>query len=91
MLGRVVIKVSTDMKARPKDVIALLEKAAREQTSVQTTPPPLAVLETFTPDSLVFSLSLTLTNVNAGGRVKSELHIAILDAFREAGIYATLH
>ncbi len=91
MLGRVVIKVTTDMKAKPKEVIALLEKAAREQTSVQTTPPPLAVLETFTPDSLMFSLSLTLSNVNAGGRVKSELHIAILDAFREAGIYATLH
>jgi small-conductance mechanosensitive channel len=39
----------------------------------------------------MFSLSFTLSNVNAGGRVKSELHIAILDAFREAGIYATLH
>jgi len=91
MLGRVVIKVSTDMKADPKKVIAILEKAARDQSNVQATPAPLAVLETFTPDSLMFSLSLTLSNVNSGGRVKSELHISILDAFREAGIYATLH
>jgi len=91
MLGRVVIKVSTDMKASPKAVIEILEQVARGQPNVQEKPPPLAVLETFTPDSLMFSLSFTLSNVNAGGRVKSELHIAILDAFREAGIYATLH
>ncbi|WP_143149369.1 DUF3772 domain-containing protein [Hyphomicrobium sp. CS1BSMeth3] len=91
MLGRVVIKVSTDMKASPKAVIEILEQVARRQPNVQEKPPPLAVLETFTPDSLMFSLSFTLSNVNAGGRVKSELHIAILDAFREAGIYATLH
>ncbi|ODT21489.1 MAG: hypothetical protein ABS54_12665, partial [Hyphomicrobium sp. SCN 65-11] len=91
MLGRVVIKISTDMKASPKAVIEILEQVARRQPNVQEKPPPLAVLETFTPDSLMFSLSFTLSNVNAGGRVKSELHIAILDAFREAGIYATLH
>jgi hypothetical protein len=33
---------------------------------------------------------VTLSDVNAGRRVKSNLHIAILDALREAGIYATL-
>ena len=44
MLGRVVIKVSTDMKASPKAVIEILEKAARGQPNVQEKPPPLAVL-----------------------------------------------
>jgi small-conductance mechanosensitive channel len=91
ILGRLVLKVSTDMKAAPKAVIALLEKVAREQPLIQANPSPVAVLEAFTPDSLVFSLSVTLTNVNAGARVKSDLHIALLDAFREAGIYGTLH
>jgi potassium efflux system protein len=91
ILGRLILKITTDMKTAPKTVIALLEKVAREQPLIQATPAPVAVLETFTPDSLVFSLSLTLTNVNAGARVKSDLHIAILDAFREAGIYGTLH
>jgi small-conductance mechanosensitive channel len=91
MLGRVVIKISTDIKANPKAVIEMLEKTAREQPNVQQNPPPITVLESFTPDNLMFSLSFTLSNVNAGGRVKSELHIAILDAFRESGTYGTLH
>jgi small-conductance mechanosensitive channel len=49
------------------------------------------VLETFTPANIDFSLSVVLTDVNAGDRMKSDLHIAILEAFREAGIYGTLH
>ncbi len=90
ILGRLVLKVTTDIKANPKMVIDILEKAAKNQQLVQATPAPIAVLDTFTPDSIVFSLSVTLSNVNASGRVKSDLHIAILEAFREAKIYATL-
>ena len=89
MLGRIVLKISTDINARPKTVIALLEKAASEHPLVQ--PEPRAVLETFTPSNIEFSLSVVLSDVNAGGRVKSDLHIAILEAFRQANIYATLH
>ena len=51
MLGRVVLKITTDIKTSPKTVIAILEKVAREQPLVQATPAPLAVVETFTPDS----------------------------------------
>ncbi len=91
MLGRVVTRISTDMKAKPKEVIAILEAVAGKQPGVQTTPPPLAILESFTPDSMMFSLSFTLSNVNTGGRVKSELHMAMLEDLRAAGIYATLH
>ena len=91
MLGRVVLKITTDINTRPKTVIAILDKVAREQPHVQTVPAPSAVLETFTPSSIEFSLSAVLTDVNIGGRVKSDLHIAILEAFREAGIYGTLH
>jgi small-conductance mechanosensitive channel len=91
MLGRLVLKITTDIKSSPKAVIAILEKAARDQPLVQATPAPMAVLEAFGPGNIDFSLSVTLSNVNAGGRVKSDLHVAILEAFREAGIYATLH
>jgi small-conductance mechanosensitive channel len=91
MLGRVVLKVTTDIKTSPKTVVAILEKVACEQPLVQMTPGPRAVLETFTPNSIDFSLSVVLTDVNAANRVKSDLHIAILEAFREAGIYGTLH
>ena len=72
-------------------MIAILERVAAEQKHVQTMPAPRAVVETFTPANIEFSLSVALTDVNAGDRVKSNLHIAILEAFREAGIYGTLH
>ena len=91
MLGRIVLKITTDIKTSPKAVIAILERVAGEQKHVQTMPAPRAVVETFTPANIEFSLSVVLTDVNAGDRVKSDLHIAILEAFREAGIYGTLH
>ncbi|MEO8651520.1 MAG: DUF3772 domain-containing protein [Hyphomicrobiaceae bacterium] len=91
VLGRVVLKVSTGIKAKPNEVIAILEEVARRQPLAQKTPAPMAVLESFTPDNLQFSLGVTLSDVNAGNRVKSDLHVAILDAFLGAGIYATLH
>src|SRR5262249_39185305 len=55
MLGRLVLKVSTDMNASPKKVIAILEQVAHEQPLVQRAPEPLAVMETFTPGSIEFS------------------------------------
>jgi potassium efflux system protein len=91
VLGRIVLKISTTTKTDPKAVIAVLEKVAREQRLVQATPPPMAVLETFTPDTLQFSLNVTLTDVNAVNRVKSDLHVALLEALQAAGIYGTLH
>ncbi|HEY5828208.1 MAG TPA: DUF3772 domain-containing protein [Hyphomicrobiaceae bacterium] len=91
MLGRIALKIATDIKTSPKAVIAILERVAGEQSHVQTMPAPRAVVETFTPTTIEFSLSVVLTDVNAGDRVKSNLHIAILEAFREAGIYGTLH
>jgi len=91
VLGRIVLKITTTTKTDPKAVIAVLEKVAREQRLVQATPPPMAVLETFTPDTLQFSLNVTLTDVNAVNRVKSDLHVALLEALQGAGIYGTLH
>jgi small-conductance mechanosensitive channel len=90
MLGRVVMKVTTDIKTNPKTVIEILEKAARDQPQVQSIPPPLAALESFTPTSIEFTLRATVSDVNAGARVRSNLHIAILEALREDKIYATL-
>jgi len=91
ILGRVILKITTDIKADPKKIIAILERAAREQAMVQANPAPMAALDTFAPDRIEFSLGVILSDVNAGARVKSDLHVAILGAFREAGIYATLH
>ena len=63
MLGRIILKVTTDIKANPKQVITLLEQAAHEQPLVQTKPPPVAVLEGFGPGQIDFTLNVTLTDV----------------------------
>ncbi|MEQ1614975.1 MAG: mechanosensitive ion channel domain-containing protein, partial [Hyphomicrobiaceae bacterium] len=90
LLGRVILKFATDAQADPDIVVALLEKAARDQQLVMASPAPMAALDTFATDRLEFSLRVTLSDVTASGRVKSNLHIAILKAFREAGIYGTV-
>jgi potassium-dependent mechanosensitive channel len=90
LLGRVILKFTTDTQANPHQVVTILEAAARGQTLVLPNPAPMATLDSFAPDHLEFSLRLTLTDVTASGRVKSDLHIAILEAFRVAGIYGTI-
>ncbi len=90
LLGRVILKLTTDAQADPETVLTILEQAAREQVLVLPTPTPMAALDTFAPDRLEFSLRVTLSDVTTSGRVKSDLHIAILKAFRAAGIYATI-
>ena len=89
-LGRLTIKVSTDIKANPRKVIALLETAARQQEHVQHTPQPVAALEQFAPDRIEFSLGVTVTDVTQGAHVRSDLHIAILELLRANAIYATV-
>ncbi len=90
LLGRVILKLTTDAQADPDKVLSILEQAARDQALVFPTPTPMAALDTFAPDRLEFSLRVTLSDVTNSGRVKSDLHIAILKAFRAAGIYATV-
>jgi small-conductance mechanosensitive channel len=90
LLGRVILKLTTDTQADPEKVLTILEKAAHEQALVLPTPAPMAALDTFGTDRLDFSLRVTLSDVTASGRVKSDLHVAILKAFRKAGIYGTV-
>ncbi len=90
LLGRVILKITTDAQADPVRVVAILEAAAREQKLVLPTPAPMATLESFATDRLDFSLGVTLSDVTASGRVRSDLQITVLKAFRAAGIYATI-
>jgi potassium-dependent mechanosensitive channel len=90
VLGRLVIKVTTDIKADPRKVIALLETAALQQELVQHMPPPVAALDQFAPDHIEFTLGVTLTNVTASAKVRSDLHISILELLRSNSIYATV-
>jgi potassium-dependent mechanosensitive channel len=88
--GRVVIKLSTDIKTDPTKVVAILEDAARAPSLVAAISAPVAAVESFSPERIEYSLRVTLADVTSSRRVKSDLQIAILKAFREAGIYATV-
>ena len=90
LLGRVVIKVSVEPNADPHKVIGLLAGVAEAHPTVLKVPQPQALLDSFGSDKLEFSLRATLSDVTAGGRVQSDLRVAILQAFREAGLIATL-
>src|SRR5262249_45180866 len=91
VLVRMVLKVTTNTTTSPKAHIPIVERLGRDHPLVQATADPGAVLGIFTPSNIGFSVSVVLADVNAGGRVKSDLHIAMLEAFREAGSYGTLH
>ena len=88
--GRVVIKLSTDIKTDPEKVVAILEAAARSPALTPLISGPMAAVDSFTPERIEYSLRVTLADVTASHRVKSDLHITILKAFWEAGIYATM-
>jgi potassium-dependent mechanosensitive channel len=90
MLGRVVIKISVDPTADPQKVINLLLAAANNQANLLRQPEPVAGLDFFGSDRLDFSLRATLADVNAGGRVQSDLRLAILQACRSAGLIASM-
>jgi potassium-dependent mechanosensitive channel len=90
LLGRVVIKLSTDIKTDPSKVVAILETAARAPSMAGLISSPVAAVDSFTPERIEYSLRVTLTDVTSSRRVKSDLHIAILKAFWGAGIYATV-
>jgi small-conductance mechanosensitive channel len=84
--SRQVIKVSTDPVADPRQVLDMLVKAAKAHPLVQKTSEPLATLDYFGVDKLDFTLRFILADLNQGLKASSEVRVAILDAFREAGV-----
>jgi potassium-dependent mechanosensitive channel len=88
--GRLVIKLSTDIKTDPTKVVSILENAARTPSMVALISNPMAAVESFSPERIEYSLRVMLADVTSSRRVKSDLHIAILKAFWDAGVYATM-
>ena len=65
--------------------VALLKAYPYIRDRVQT-PPPAAYLVAFGETSLEFELRCVVAEVEKGLSVRSELHYAIIQKFREAGI-----
>ena len=82
---RVVIPISVGYGCDPRKVMATLLKVAQDNPDVMTTPVPSVDFD-FGADSLNFKLYAFVYDLNKGGSTSTDLRIAILDAFNEAGI-----
>ena len=82
---RVVIPISVGYGCDPRKVMATLLKVAQDNPNVMTTPAASVDFD-FGADSLNFELYAFVYDLNKGGSTSTDLRIAILDAFNEAGI-----
>ena len=84
-LRRIAIPVSVARGSDPRKVRAILLKVAQDNHNVMTAPAPSVELEHFEADSLQFQL-YAFIDLHKGGTTSTDLRIAILDAFDDAGI-----
>ena len=85
-LNRVVISVGIAYGSDTEKALELLLKVAREHPIVLEDPAPLATFEGFGENALSFVLRCYLPNFDNWVINKTDLHLAIDKAFREAGI-----
>jgi small-conductance mechanosensitive channel len=85
-LGRVILKVRVGYGSNVAQVRDALAACAREHPLVLRSPPPGVYLMGFGEIGLDFELRCILANVEHALAVKSDLHVAVLERFRTAGI-----
>jgi potassium-dependent mechanosensitive channel len=88
--GKVDVKVKTSHQSDPRKVLDALKAAAARTPGVLQTPAPGVSFDNFGAEALEFSVGVTLANINTGGRVKTDLRVAILEEFRRSGIELAL-
>lgn len=85
-IGRAVVKIEVAPTADPEMVIAILSEVAAANEDVLETPAPGISFDSFSSASLEFTLRVMVGDVHTGGRVGTELRIAILKRLREQDI-----
>jgi potassium efflux system protein len=85
-LGRLSIKVAVGYEADAEKVMEILNACVAEHSGVLKQPPPTVLLTEFASTALTFEVFCIVPNLGERGRIKSEIHLAILRKFRAAGI-----
>ena len=88
-LGRVNIKVAVSYDCDPDTVMEILKACVAEHPGVLKQPPPAVLLTEFGASALDFEIFCIVPNLSDRGRIKSDIHIAILRQFRASGIDMT--
>ena len=83
---RVAISIGTAYACNPRQVRDVLLKVARNNPDVLHTPEPVVDLREFGASSLNFILYVFIDDISKTVRVRTDLSIAIFDAFADAGI-----
>ena len=83
---RISISVSVAYGSDARQVQAALLAVAQKNGEVLTAPAPSVTLDEFAASSINFTLYAFIGDVGKSGAIRTDLAIAILDAFAEAGI-----
>ena len=84
--GRTIIKISVDPDSDPERVMQILRAAVDSHPDVTKQPPPSISFDSFSSQSLDFTIRVILDDVYRGGMVATDLRIAILKILREQGL-----
>jgi len=84
-MRRVDLEIGVAYGSDPNKVTALLLETARSHTEVLSLPEPAVLFARFADSALIFQVQVWC-RVELGGRIRSELGIAVHDALRGAGI-----
>jgi small-conductance mechanosensitive channel len=83
---RVAISVGTAYACNPRQVREVLLQVAHNNPDVLRTPEPLVDLKEFGASSINFMLYVFIEDISKTARVRTDLSMAIFDAFADAGI-----
>ena len=85
-IRRISIPVGVAYGSDPRQVKAALLKVAADNADVLKTPEPAVTLDEFATASVNFTLYAFIADITKTGSIRTELAMAILTAFAEAGI-----
>ena len=85
-IRRIAIPIGVAYGSDPRQVQTALLKVARDYPDVLKTPEPAVMLDEFSPASINFTLYAFVGDINKAGSIRTQLSMAILDAFAENGI-----
>ena len=83
---RISISVGVAYGSDPRQVQAALLAVAQKHPEVLTAPAPSVTLDEFAASNMTFTLYAFIGDISKSGAIRTDLAIAMLDAFAEAGI-----
>jgi small-conductance mechanosensitive channel len=84
--GRITVPISVTHGCDPRKVKAILLQVAQTHQGIMSSPPPFVDFEDFGGSTLNFKLYAFIYDLNASINIRTDLRIAILDAFKAAQI-----